>query len=172
MNTMKDLRREVQQRLHETLDGKEIDMLEGPTPRLPHMLGITSIGAIHTRHTEDGTLLDPSSEFWQDYEEEINTKGKAERKIESAVRSLKEDNLFRMTYPHGEEADIVYCEVEPVDGQTDDDNILKSPCPKCGTTLHTSPTLELNTGSGHIKLSVNCDDCGFAGVYETHLQRR
>lgn len=170
MNTMKDLRREVRQRLYETLDGKEFDMMEGVTPRIPHMLGITSMNAIHTRHSEEGTLLDPHSEFWQSYEEEINTKSKAERKIESAIRSLKEDDLFSMTYPYGEEADIVYCEVEPVEEQTTD-GIIETPCPECGTILYTSPILSLTTGPGNIKVSVSCDKCNFSAVYETVLHR-
>ena len=171
MNTMKDLRREVRQRLHESLDGKEIDMMEGVTPELPHMLGITSINAIHTHHSESGTLLDAQSEFWQNYEEDVNTTSKAKRKIESAIRSLKEDDLFTMTYPYGEEADIVYCEVEPVEEQTDP-HILQTSCPNCQTNLEPEPSLDLTTSSGHITLAVDCSDCDFAALYETNLHRR
>jgi predicted nucleic-acid-binding Zn-ribbon protein len=173
MNTMKDLRREVRERLHDTLDGKEIDMMDGPTPRLPHMIGVTSLGAIHTHHSEDGTLFDPDHEFWQEYEEEVNTPGKCKRKIESAVRSLKEDDIFRMTYPYGEEADIVYCEVTPTDNSIDvePNHTLQTSCPECETELHPSPSLDLHTGSGRIKVSVNCDECEFSAMYEATMHR-
>lgn len=116
-NTMTDLHREVQHRLYETIDDREMNMVEGPKPRIPHMLGITSMNAIHTRYAEEDTLLDPDHQFWQEYEDEINTKSAATRRIESAIRSLKQDNIFEITYPHGEESDIVYCEVEPVEEQ-------------------------------------------------------
>ena len=171
-NTMKDLRREVQKRLHNTLDGKEIDMMKGVTPETPHMIGVTSLNAIHTHHSEDGTLLDPTIEFWQEYEEAVNTKSKAEEKIQSAIRSLKEDDVFSMTYPYGEEADIVYCEIDPVERKESTSNtILKSPCPKCGTEIQTSPLLELGTGSGFIKVSVDCEECDFSGSYQTVLHK-
>lgn len=169
-NDMEDLRREVQRRLYETLHGKEIDMMEGVTPHIPHMLGITSLNAIHTHHSEEGTLLDPSSDFWENYEEDIETKSAAARKIQTAIRSLKDDGLFEMTWPYGKEADIAYCEVEPVDNQ-DTDILIESPCPECGEILDPEPSLNITTGSGHLKLSVKCDECQFTATYGTAIYR-
>jgi hypothetical protein len=171
MNTMDDLHREVQKRLHESLDGKEIDMEEGPLPRVPHMLGITSLGAIHTRHAEKGTLLDPRHQFWDEYEEDVNAPSEVERKIETAIRSLKADGLFSITYPHGEDSDLVYCEAEPIERE-EPSTTLQTTCPKCDTELYPSPLLDLHTHSGHIKVSVDCGECDFAADYETTLERQ
>ncbi len=174
-NTMKDLRRAVQARLHETLDGKELDMMEGITPKIPHMLGITSLNAVHTHYSEDGTLLDPTSDFWQNYEEDVNTKSGCHRKIESAIRSLKKDGLMNVTYPYGVEADIIYCEVEPVDDKTSITDTLgttiESSCPECGTDLNPSPLLDLYSGSAQLKVSVKCEACEFSASYGTTLHK-
>lgn len=169
--TMKDLRKTVRQKLYETLDGREIDMMKGVAPRLPHMLGVTPINSIHEPESEQGTLFDPSHEFWNEYEEPISTKGQATEKLETAVRSLKEDNIFKMLYPYGREAEIIYCEIEP---EEDDKakEVLQSSCPECGTTLQTSPSLELNSGLAYIKVSASCTNCAFSGTYQTVMHRQ
>lgn len=170
-NTMEDLRREVQYRLHDTLHGREIDMMEGIKPRLPHMLGITSLNAIHTDYAEDGTLLDPSNRFWQEYHEPVETRTTCRKKIETAIRSLKEDDLFRMTYPYGEEADIIYCEVEPPEGSASAIERLETTCAECGTTLNTEPDLREEAGHYSLYLSLDCEACSFNQVRKAPLHR-
>jgi len=168
---MKHLRQEVQKRLHETLDGRRFDLMEW-SPRLPNMLGICPIKATCSPEDKRGTLLDPNIGFWNKYEgRDVFTKRHAEEEVQSAITSLKEDGLFRLTYPYGEEGDIVYCEVEPVE-RNDASIQIESPCPECGAELDTSPNLELTTGSGYLNISVECRDCSFAGEYETTMYRK
>lgn len=168
MNTYSDLKEEVQYRLHDALDGEKINRDEGVPLSVPHMIGVTSINAIHTHHAEEGTLLDPHEEFWNEYEEEVNTPNGALRRVKEAISDLREDRVFELREIHGEDSPIVLCVVEPVDGYPD--NEWKSPCPECGRTVDTQPDLELTSSSGYISLLIDCD-CGFSGAYETTLPR-
>lgn len=167
VNTMEDLRREVATRLRNTLHGREIDMIEHKKPRLPHMLGITPIGKIHDPQNEEMTLLDARHQFWSEYEKPISDKA-ARQELETAVRSLREDDIFRMTYPYGEEAEVVYCEVDEL---TTDDNIQTS-CQECGANLDAQPDLVHNSSSYYISVSLDCDECGFSGTFKRKLLRQ
>lgn len=166
-NDMYDLRREVASRLRNSIHGKEIDMLDGPTPRMSHMLGITPLSEEHDPKYEERTLMDPQHHFWAEYEEEIRTKNQALRKLQTAIRSLREDDTFRMLYPYGEEADIVYCEVDELDSDK-----IETNCPECDALLKTEPTLDLSTHSGFLKFSLDCDECEYGSVMETAIGRR
>lgn len=173
-NTMADLRQECAARLREALHGREIDTLENDI-EIPHMLGIAPIGTIPTDKVEEGTLLDPAHEFWTDYEEEVRTSGKAHRKVESAIRSLRKDDIFRMTYPYGEEADIVYCEVDEM--AESGDALLTTECASCEETVEAPLSLELSNGysdGGLYKLvvDVDCPHCGFERLLEEPMRRR
>lgn len=171
---MADLRRECAARLRETIHGREIDMMEN-TVQLPHMLGITTIGTIHTHDAEKGSLLDPKHEFWQDFEEEITTGGQARRKVESAVRSLRADDIFRMTYPYGRDAEIVYCEVDSMEqsGET----LLTTQCGECGETIDVPLSLDYDAGYDgerafySLSVDIDCPHCDFRSVREVPLRR-
>lgn len=172
-NTMADLREECATRLRETIHGREIDMMEN-TVKLPHMLGITTIGAIHTHKAERNTLLDSNHEFWQDFEEEVNTDGKAQRKVESAVRSLRADDIFRMTYPYGEEADIVYCEVDEMQPRAD--TLLTTECGGCGETIDVPLSLDMKDSWGDnnrsfytLRANIDCPHCDFSTIREASM---
>jgi hypothetical protein len=167
VNTMEDLREEVATRLRNTLHGREIDMMES-TPRLPHMLGITPIGDIHDPNNEEMSLLDTQHPFWQDYEEDVKTANAVTKKIETAIRSLKEDGIFTITHPYGEEADIMYCEVEKI--QSHNTNITTT-CVDCGTLLTTRPNLALDSGHYYIKFSLDCDECDFSRTVKRRMTR-
>lgn len=131
-NTMADLRRECTRRLRDTVHGREFDMME-KNVETPHMLGIVPVGVNSNHQVEKGTILDPSHHFWDSFEDDVRTKTGVRKRVESAIRSLKEDDIFEMTYPYGEEADIVYCEVEPVE---DSDAVYISvECDECGHTM-------------------------------------
>lgn len=174
MNTMADLREECAIRLRDTLHGREIDMLEN-TVQTPHMLGITPIGAIHTDKVERGTLMDPQHQFWQDFEEDIRTIGEVHRKIESAIRSLRKDDVFRMTYPYGEEADIVYCEVDEMGNRGA--TLLPTTCHGCGESIEVPLELGYEPGyneSGHysMEVEINCPHCDFSRLLRGNLHRR
>lgn len=171
-NTMADLRRECAELLRETLHGKEIDMMRN-TVRLPHMLGVTPIGAIHSRRAEEGTILDVEHEFWQDFEEEITTRGQVKRRVESAVRSLREDDVLRMTHPYGEDADIVYCEVDTMDerGKLS----LTTECAGCSETIDAQLSLNYDEGVEealnhyYLQVDIDCPYCEYSSVRESAL---
>lgn len=171
---MADLREECAVRLRKTLHGREIDMMEN-TVHLPHMLGITTIGAIHTRKAETETLLDSDHHFWQDFEEEVNTAGKAKRKVESAVRSLRADGIFRMTYPYGEEAEIVYCEVDEM-ARGPEETTLTTECGGCGETIDVPLAMHTNQGDNDrafysLRVNVDCPHCDHATIREAKLHK-
>lgn len=169
VNTMADLREEVASRLRNNLHGKEIDMMESVPPRTPHMLGITPLGKLHDPDNERDSLMDSGHQFWQHYEEDIRTKNAVTEKIETAIRSLKEDNIFQMTYPYGEEADIIYCEVEKLHSDT---NSMKTSCKDCGALLSAQPDLVEEGGHYHLSVSIDCPKCEFSGVYKQGLIRQ
>lgn len=171
MNTMADLRREVANRCRAALHGREIDMVEQAKPRLPHMLGITPLGKIHDPNNEEMTLLDPQHHFWQEYEEDITTKRATEEKIQTAIHSLKKDDLFRMTYPHGEEAEIVYVEVERP-SMMERATTLQTSCNNCNRDITAQPNLLLDSGRYYLRFSLDCPKCDFSRTLEEHLRRK
>lgn len=168
-NTMADLRRKVAQRLRETLHGREIDTYEKGKPELPHMLGIVTIGAISTDKAEADTLLDNKHRFWQDYYTDINTKNGVKKEIETAIHSLKEDGIFRVTSPYGEEAGILYVEVDDIDGV---ERAMTVTCTECGEMIETAPEISHNYGRYRVIYRLNCPDCQFSAVLENNLQLR
>ncbi len=168
-NTMADLRREVAKRLRDTLHGREIDTMEKGMPGLPHMLGIVTIGAISTEKAEKGSLLDCYHEFWNAYYEDVKTKGKAKSEIESAMRSLKEDEIFRVSTPYGEEAGIWYCEVGDIDAKP---NKMSTVCTDCGESIPTEPELKHTHGRYTLEFSLDCPECDFSGTYESIVTRK
>jgi hypothetical protein len=168
VNTMADLREEVASRLRNSLHGREIDMMESVKPRLPHMLGITPLGKSHDPNNEQMTLLDTQHPFWHEYEEDIRTQNQVTEKLETAIRSLREDNIFNITHPYGEEAEIMYCEVEKLQPSASD---MKTSCKDCGSLLTTQPNLDEESGHYYLKFSMDCPDCEFSGTYKEHLTR-
>lgn len=168
VNTMADLRQEIATRLRNSLHGREIDTMDTVTPRVPHMLGVTPLGKVHDPNNEEMTLMDTQHPFWQEYEEDIRTKNKLMEKIETAIRSLKEDNIFKITYPYGEEADIMYCEVEKLSSTNND---IKTTCKECGALLTTQPDLVENDGYYHLSFSIDCPECEFAASLKRKLIR-
>ncbi len=168
---MVDLRREVANRLRAALHGREIDMVEELKPRLPHMLGITPLGNVHDPKNEQMTLLDPQHHFWEDYEEDIQTKRSCREKIQTAIHSLKEDDLFRMTYPYGEEAEVVYVEVDRPTIHRRPQEIQTS-CAECDSDIAAEPNLLLRSGSYYLRFSLDCPDCEFSRVVQHPLHRQ
>jgi hypothetical protein len=170
--TMKDLREYVGGRLRDALHGKEVDMMQPVKPRLEHMLGLVEIGEVMDPSDIDGSILDSRHEFWDDYYETVNTRNEAQEQVISAVEGLETDGLFEMSYPYGEEAGIIYVEVEDPNQynmQTDGDNTMKTSCKSCGHTLLTPPRLMLYNGYYYLKFSLDCENCGFTGSYRAEL---
>lgn len=162
-NTMADLRRECASRLRETVHGREIDMLE-QSVTTAHMLGIVPIGVNSNHEVEEGTLLDERHEFWQNFEEDVRTKNGAKHRIESAIRSLKKDDIFRMTYPYGEDADIAYCEVDELGAPRS--LLLETTCAECGNTIEAPLSLDYNDGAYSLGVHVDCPHCDFTSMVE------
>jgi hypothetical protein len=176
VKTMTHLREEVAERLRETLHGKEVDMLDGVRPRIPHMLGITPLDETHEPDYEKGRLLDPKYPFWSDYHRDIETRNAVMDEIETAVRTLVEDEIFELTYPYGTEAEIIYCEVDEMNTDTNKNEetamSMKTSCRECGTTLTTQPELVQHTRHYNIKVSIDCPQCTFSQVYEQAMVPR
>lgn len=138
---MKDLRRKVAGLLKDTLDGREVDTMQSIEPRLPHMLGFTPIGEPVDPNDLEGTIIDVRNEFWDHYYKDVATRGAARDEVIDAIESLASDNLFRKTYPHGEEAGLVYIEVDdPAQYRLDADDGSMVACPSCGESLVVSLT--------------------------------
>lgn len=167
---MEDLRQEVAVRLRNALHGREIDMVEQVKPHLPHMLGITPINSVHDPTDEDMTLLDPNHHFWNNYEEEVRTKNAVTEKIQTAIHSLREDGIFQMTYPYGEEAEVVYCEVEYPTTQNNSAEI-ETTCTECNREITTEPNLLEESGSYYLTFSLDCHNCDFSRTLEQPLRR-
>lgn len=162
-NTMLDLKEEVQTRLRNALHGREIDERANDV-RLPHMLGITPIGKVHDPKNEDMTLLDPEHPFWSSYHEDVSTANEVVEKVETAVRLLKEDGAFRITYPYGEDADISYTEVDDV-RQKSSYTVL---CDSCDGIASASLDIE-HRGSYTIVVDIFCEDCGNISTHTVRL---
>jgi hypothetical protein len=172
--TMADLRKEVATLLRDTLHGKTVDMMQTVKPRLPHMLGYTEIGEVFDPNELDGTLLDSRHDFWDDYYETVNTRNKARNEVVTAIETLKEDGKFRMTYPYGEEGGIIYVEVDDPNQyrlqDTPEEQYIIT-CQECSHTLSARPSLTLYNGYCHLKVSAECEECGFSGQYSRKLIR-
>lgn len=96
MNTRQDLRREVADRLRKTLHRREIDTEERGMPKIPHMLGIVRLGAIPTWRSDTDSFLDPDHPFWQQYHEEVRTRGGVRHRVESVIEELDEQGHLRI----------------------------------------------------------------------------
>lgn len=174
---MKDLCNLVGNRMHIALDGKEIDMSQNVKPTLEHMLGITSIGEIHDPKDEEGTLLDPTIEFWEQYNKNKNEQSRVEtrrevrEKVETAVRLLQEDDLVNMRVPYGENSDLVYVSVD--DEMRNTGGVRRSTeCIECGARAQFSKDVERVGDSGYREVMiVVCNNCGFEQVYESRLSK-
>lgn len=166
MNTLEDLREYVRKRLQDTLHGMEIDTFKNDV-RIPHMLGITDVGDSHDPDVEDGTILDPSHTFWDDWHSDITSRYQAVEKVMAAIETLKEDDILSLTYPYGEEAEILYVEVSDTSSET----TVPTECVNCGSSV--SATVGATpTRMYLLTLEVSCDECGHSAVYETSMVKR
>ena len=174
-NTMADLREIVGRHLHETLHGRTIDQMQAVTPRLPHMLGFTEMGETIKPSDWDDTILSGSHEFWENYDKAVTTDHSAESEVITAINTLSDDGRFKKTYPHGEEAGIAYVEVLHPDQwqfREPSPHILQTSCQECSKPLTTQQRLCCNGNSYHIKVSIECESCGFTGNYKRKLIRQ
>lgn len=168
MNTMENLREEVAQRMRNTMHGKEIDHFENDV-RMEHMLGITPIGEDHHPSAESDTILDADHPFWDDWHEDTISGFSVRQHVQTAIRSLKDDDLLKVTYPYGEEAEIAYVEVET----PSDDFVDNVECKECGAVVDADLSIDGDMRAFYfVNLEVDCPECEFAGVYETELTRQ
>lgn len=159
----KDLKEVVTKRLNESVDGEEVDTLRQDV-RIPHLLGITPLGTAHDRSNEEDTLLDPNHSFWNEYDENVSSRRDAVANIDRVLRLLRKEGTLEILYPYGEEADIVYIEV---DGDTGTE------CAECGSIETATRTWHEVAGNQYVYvLQVSCQECEFTGEYETLLTRR
>ena len=159
----KDLKEVVKKRLQQSVDGEEVDTLRQDV-QIPHLLGITPLEDAHNRYDEDGTLLDPDHSFWSEYDESVSSRRETLSHIDRALRLLRKDGTLEIMYPYGEEADIVYIEVDSNSG---------AECVECGSCETTTDSWHEAAGSQYLYvLEIQCRKCGFTGEYETVLTRR
>lgn len=167
--TMADLRVYVAKRLHDALHGRTVDMMQAVTPELEHMLGLADIGEVAGPGHREGSILKPDHEFWDEYvNADVRTERAATEEVITAIESLREDDLFRMTYPYGEEGGIAYIEVDDPRQTSFTENSLGAICKSCGEPLSPSPNLVLTNGYYYLKASIDCDSCD----YQTTVSRK
>lgn len=160
MSNMSDLKEIVQRSLRENVHGVEFDLLK-QTIDLYDMLGVD-------RTEPRGTIMHPSHEFWQDYDEDISTERDAFNELKRAVELLRDEGTFVKQYPEGEEADIVYCEVEPVEAGDD----ITVVCNECDAPASATMSFEPTNGMYTFVLSVDCSYCGESSQHERVMHRR
>lgn len=166
MNTMADLRREVAQRLRETVHGRTFDEYEEELPETPHMIGVVPVGARSTQKAEEGTLMDPEHEFWQSYYEDITTKNGVSREIETAIQSLFDDNIVRRReVPEG--SGIHHVTVDKFGGTGSE---IPTECASCGNRITANPNLELYDNRYYMTFNLSCE-CGFGRKLRRNLER-
>jgi len=168
MNYMNDLRTEVATRLRETLDGKEVDMLEEDI-LVEHMLGITPIGESVTESDVEDTLLDKNATFWQRWHDSIHTEYDIRKKISSTIKSLMEDDILNILYPYGKDAEIAFIEVNwPADSTVS----IQTTCNSCESTVEASLSLTPVKHSYNMVVAVTCENCGKDALYESNMTMR
>lgn len=117
-NRLSDLRVEVADRMREAMHGKLLDEGEDP-PELPHMIGVTELDEAHQPSNEEGTILDPTHEFWNDYYKEVDTMRHTYGEVKTAIETLGKDGTFEKIYPDPDK-DKVYVRIDyPVEEEID-----------------------------------------------------
>lgn len=169
MRDMSDLRSVVRHRLDETLDGKEVDTADVPMPSIPQMLGIVPINSESTKEKEEGSILDHNHPFWDDYYKEIGTRAGASREVESAIRSLVDDEIVTISTPYGNNAGIWYVEVQ--DEESSDTRLIDVACHDCGEVVGVEPSIRQLYGQYHLSFDVDCDECGLSERIGTSLHK-
>jgi len=86
----------VRAALEQTLDGEKVDNLDEDQPGLKEMLGVVGIGDNPEGANVSGTVFDPTHEVWQYGPDDwVETEQQAEREIESAIRTLAEEGVYK-----------------------------------------------------------------------------
>jgi len=140
-------------------------MMQSVEPRLPHMLGYTPLGEPVRESDTSGTLLDPTNEFWDEYEEAVTSEEDARDAVITAINILDKKGLLQINYPYGEKAGVAYIEVEtPTDGPQSRHTSVESlatTCVKCGAAINTAPSLTA-VGEEYVFVVPNdCPECSF-----------
>jgi hypothetical protein len=167
MNDMSDLREEVAVRMRQTLHGKEIDMFDADV-RIPQMLGIVPIGNTSSSEDEEHTLLDPSHEFWDDYHDDVESVYDVYEKVRTAIESLEEDGILRITYPHGKEAEIAYVEVDEIGRNAP--LATTTDCADCDESIKPEITIRESGGYYFLRMNLSCE-CGYSTIQEMKFTR-
>lgn len=174
MNDMRDLREEVATRMRDAMHGKEIDYY-GKEAGYSQMLGIVEFGEKSTPEKEEGTLLDPDHEFWQEWHEDYMTGYSVKKTIQTAIRSLKDDGILRVTFPYdtdSREAETAYVEVDKLTDSTES-VMMDVKCSECGEMTDAAVSIKLKEEVGYnLKMALSCNSCGESGVYSIGFRRQ
>lgn len=165
-HTMIDLQDVVADHMYDAVHGREINTEKFGPVLVPHMLGITPIGVSHSEEKEHGTLLDANHQFWDRYDEDIETNAEAQIKIITAIKILKENDRVSITYPDGRDGDTMYIEIEPTIA-TDDDTPTApraapatTRCAACGAQIDAVTSIDEDAGHYFLRMRVECEYCG------------
>jgi len=156
-NTMEDLKREVAYRLRDTLHGSEIDTLENDMPTLEQMLGIVPIGEEKEIGDIEGTILAADHDFWDLYYKDVLTTAAAKEEVESAIYLLRDDGVFNVSTPYGEEAGIWYCEVSGIGDDNYDGHTTE--CVECGASIDADSELVRMGNAYKLRFEIDCPRC-------------
>lgn len=169
-----DLRERVAEQLHETLHGRVIDTLDYQDITIEHMLGLVSLDSPADTASTNGTMLDPTHEFWDAYYKEVTTSAAAREQIAQAVESLHRDNMLQISYPRGEAAGLEYVTVETVTQPESSDSLdrLTVFCPDCEQYAVDVRDVSgfVDSSEFELALALQCPDCPFSGTYATTLR--
>lgn len=162
-NTMYDLREKIVRRLRETLHERTVPS-DLPVEK---MLGITDIDNVHFPKNETGTLLDPQSDFWKNYESTVSTRNAAVGEINAVIQLLSNEGTLDI---QSVDSDTVYVEVdsEPIDDST---SMIETSCKECGSQIPTEPDLGLIGGHYYLRFLLDCPNCEFSNTYERKMTR-
>lgn len=121
MTGMKELKEKVHRKVYDNLHTESVTDDIG----LQEMLGVGEI---------EDSLIDPTHDFWDDYEKEISAMQDSKHELQFAILSLRDDGEIAILEPFGEGAERVFVKVkEPNYGSgTDRPYPEFGDCPECG----------------------------------------
>ena len=165
MNTMKDLKELVAQQIDDTIGGHMFD-LTSENLTVTQMIGVAEIDGEKEAYQTDGTILDSSHRFWENWYDGKVTQFSTFELIEAAIYLLVKDETLLITDVYGEDSDLVYVEVD----YTPENHVNTSVrCQECGHPAGASVEFLPASPNYNLQMNITCAHCGESGVYTSVL---
>lgn len=121
MTGMQELKEKVHRKVYSNLHTESVTDDIG----LQEMLGVEEM---------EGSLIDPTHDFWDDYVKEIDGMQDSKHELQFAILSLRDDGEISILEPFGEGAERVFVKVkEPNYGSDKPRPFFEyGDCPECG----------------------------------------